>query len=353
MGFQVLIIVAVIVGVWRCATDWPCVAIGGGDFAVAVGRGDRGLRVRARHTNQRELDARSIGQTVQMTQLMTGVLVVIASPGDTSEERAAVRDQINDWNISNGRRAGIALLPWLYERSAVPSLGGRPQSIINAQAVDRSDVVVAFFDSRLGTATGVDVSGTAEEIRRAHQLGKRVHVYFSNEPIPRDSDLDQQVALRAFRDELEEEGLLGDYNDPADLAGQVIRALEHDIDEAGWSETTAKQPAKSSGTKLKWHHDHQKEQQGLDKSGKMKYRTTRNHLTVTNSGDTAAEGLTFEVTGLDDTQLHVDPLSEPVTIEPDSSRSWLAIPLSSGSIQIDASWTDVGDPKTQRWTITI
>lgn len=85
----------------------------------------------------------------------------------------------------------------------------------------------------------------------------------------------------------------------------------------------------------------------------MKYRTTRNHLTVTNSGDTAAEGLTFEVTGLDDTQLHVDPLSEPVTIEPDSSRSWLAIPLSSGSIQIDASWTDVGDPKTQRWTITI
>jgi len=32
LGFQVLIIVAVIVGVWRCATDWPCVAIGGGDF---------------------------------------------------------------------------------------------------------------------------------------------------------------------------------------------------------------------------------------------------------------------------------------------------------------------------------
>ncbi|KAF0960264.1 hypothetical protein [Rhodococcus sp. T7] len=53
-----------------------------------------------------------------MTQLMTGVVVVIASPGDTSEERAAVRDQINDWNINNGRRANIALLPWLYERNA-------------------------------------------------------------------------------------------------------------------------------------------------------------------------------------------------------------------------------------------
>ncbi|WP_243621724.1 DUF4062 domain-containing protein [Rhodococcus sp. ARC_M6] len=284
---------------------------------------------------------------------MTGVLVVIASPGDTSEERAAVRDQINDWNINNGRRAGIALLPWLYERSAVPSLGGRPQSIINAQAVDRSDVVIAFFDSRLGTATGVDVSGTAEEIRRAHQLGKRVHVYFSNEPIPRDADLDQQVALRAFHDELEAEGLLGDYDDPADLAGQVIRALEHDIDEAGWSEGPTNRPAKASGAKLKWNHDHRKEQQGLDKNGKMKYRTISNRLAVTNSGDVAAEDLTFEVTGLEDTELHVIPPSEPVTIEADSSRSWVAIPLSSGSIQIDASWTETGDPKTQRWTITI
>ncbi|NKW46029.1 hypothetical protein GS979_06305 [Rhodococcus hoagii] len=128
-----------------------------------------------------------------MTQQMTGVLVVIASPGDTSEERAAVRDQINDWNINNGRRASVAFLPWLYERSAVPSLGGRAQSVINSQAVDRSDIVVAFFDSRLGTSTGVDVSGTAEEIRRAHKLGKPVHVYFSNEPIPRDADLDQQL----------------------------------------------------------------------------------------------------------------------------------------------------------------
>lgn len=278
---------------------------------------------------------------------------MIASPGDTSDERATVRDQINDWNISNGRRASIALLPWLYERSAVPSLGARPQSVINSQAVDRADVVVAFFDSRLGTATGVDVSGTAEEIRRAHKLGKPVHVYFSNEPIPRDADLDQQAALRSFHDELEQEGLLGDYNDPADLAGQVIRALEHDIDEMDWSGAAANRPANRSGAKLKWHHDHQKEQQGLDKNGKMKYRTTRNKLVVTNSGEVAAEDLIFDVTGIDDTHLHFDPPSEPITIEADSSRSWTAIPLASGSVQIDASWTEAGDPKTQRWTITV
>ena len=284
---------------------------------------------------------------------MAGVLVVIASPGDTDEERAAVRDQMNDWNINNGRRQGIALLPWLYERSAVPALGARPQSIINSQAVDRADVVVAFFDSRLGSSTGVDVSGTAEEIRRAHSLGKPVHVYFSNEPISRDADLRQAAALQDFRKELEDEGLLGDYDDPADLAGQVIRALEHDIDEAGWSGSSVGSSPAKTGAVLKWEHDHRTEQQGLDKNGKMKYRTVSNRLVVSNSGDIAAEDLTFEVTGLDGAQLHFEPPKEPVTIEPDSARDWLAIPMRSGAIQIDARWTEAGLPESRRWTIRI
>lgn len=76
----------------------------------------------------------------------------------------------------------------VWERQAVPEVGGRPQALINSQAVDRADVVVAFFDSRLGSHTGVDVSGTAEEIHRATDLGKPVHVYFSNERLPRDTD---------------------------------------------------------------------------------------------------------------------------------------------------------------------
>jgi hypothetical protein len=284
---------------------------------------------------------------------MTGVLVVIASPGDAGEERAAVRDQINDWNINNGRRQGIALLPWLYERSAVPALGARPQSIINSQAVDRADVVVAFFDSRLGSSTGVDVSGTAEEIRRAHSLGKPVHVYFSNEPIPRDADLEQAAALKEFRKELEDEGLLGDYDDPADLAGQVIRALEHDMDEAGWSGSSSGSGPARTGAVLKWEHDHRTEQQGLDRNGKMKYRTLSNRLVVSNSGGLAAEDLTFEVSGVDGAQLHFKPPEEPVTIEPDSARDWVAIPIRSGTIQIDARWTEAGNPESRRWTIRI
>lgn len=168
-----------------------------------------------------------------MTQVVLGVTVLVASPGDALPERGIVRDRLVDWNIERGRREQVHLAPWLWERHATAEVGGRPQAIINRQAVDQADVVVAFFDSRLGSSTGVDVSGTAEEIRRAHELGKPVHVYFSNEPIPRDADMDQLAALREFKEELATNALLGEYSDPADLAGQVIRAIERDIEQQG------------------------------------------------------------------------------------------------------------------------
>lgn len=80
-----------------------------------------------------------------MIENMTGILVLIASPGDTAEERATVRDKINDWNTNRGPRQKIVFLPWLFERHAVSRMGDRPQAIINSQAVDKADAVIAFF----------------------------------------------------------------------------------------------------------------------------------------------------------------------------------------------------------------
>lgn len=288
-----------------------------------------------------------------MTQMMTGVLAIIASPGDTLEERNAVRDAINDWNINNGRRAGVVILPWLYERSAVPALGGRPQAIINSQAVDRADVVVAFFDARLGTSTGVDVSGTAEEINRAHEAGKPVHVYFSNENISRDIDIKQLEDLKRFKERLSLLGLLGDYNDPADLAGQVLKAIEHDIDYFGWSEPTSSLNSIERGAHLKWAHEKIKEQKGLDSKGRMQCRTKKNRLVVRNVSQIPAKNLSFTVTGLDGAELHIDIPTEPFDVEADSTRSWTAIPLTGGCIQISATWMEGENRKEQDWTIEI
>ncbi|MGC4154495.1 MAG: hypothetical protein QM628_15655 [Propionicimonas sp.] len=289
-----------------------------------------------------------------MPQVVNSVLVVIASPGDTAEERAAVRNALVDWGVSTGRRLGVVALPWLWERQAVPEIGGRPQALINGQAVDRADVVVAFFDSRLGSHTGVDVSGTAEEIHRAMDLGKPVHVYFSDEPIARDADLDQLKALQDFRADLEKVGLLGTYSDPLDLAGQVVRAVEHDIDTRGWDAPAA--PTSEKGAELAWRHDHIKEQKGLDRNGRMQCRSTTNRLVVQNQGSADATDLVF------DTVWEADPAAPPprieerpapVTVPAHSEMQWLCVPLAVGNLRINATWTEAGQPREQTWTVLI
>ncbi len=293
-----------------------------------------------------------------MPQSANAVLVLIASPSDATEERAGVRDRLNDWNIARGRREKIALLPWLWERHAVAKLGGRPQAVINAQAVDRADVVIAFFDSRLGTSTGVDVSGTAEEINRAADIGKPVHVYFSDEPLPRDVNLDQIRALSEFKADMEKRGIMGSYVDPADLAGQVVRAIESDIDEAGWGSLTAAVTG-PIGADLHWKHRHEEQHRGFDNRGNPTYRTTANALIVRNEGAVAAEDLTFEVTPVGDTEFNFTAApTDPFVLHPRSEMAWLLIPTphfgSSGrTVNISASWREGETVRTETRTVTL
>lgn len=270
-----------------------------------------------------------------MPTLTNAVVVLIASPGDTGEERAAVRDALNDWNVTSGRRQQVVAMPWLYERHAVPEQGDRAQSVINEQAVDRADIVIAIFDSRLGTHTGVDISGTAEEINRADDLGKPVHVYFSGEPLSRDTDPKQLAALQAFRDELRTRGLQGTYMDPQDLAGQTRSALEHDIEKHGWSEP-APQVTKTQGARLTWRHE-----------------PSDNQLIARNEGDVAANEFEFEVTEIGETMVTGDEPGPPVTFHPESELSWLCIPIQPGTISILARWSENGRPQEITRTVTV
>ncbi|ROQ16230.1 MULTISPECIES: DUF4062 domain-containing protein [unclassified Curtobacterium] len=274
---------------------------------------------------------------------VNSILILIASPGDTREERAAVRDAINDWSVQNAHRQNIVALPWLYERHAVAALGDRAQALINAQAVDRADVVVAFFDSRLGTHTGYDVSGTAEEIRRAAAVGKPVHVYFSSEDLPRDVDPKQLIALKDFKTALEQDGLLGDYSDPGDLAAQVTRALEHDVDDNGWGEGSL--PRRSSGADPAWEHVHLVDQVGFDRNGKMKTRTRRNDLVLRNLSEVDAEQFEFtiEPVGSDDSHYRFEGPTELFTLFGESELQWSLITLmGTMTFEVHATWIENG-----------
>lgn len=184
----------------------------------------------------------------------TAIVVLIASPSDTADERIAVHEALGKWNVSRGERESIVIVPWLYEQHAVPRLGAGPQSVINQQAVERADAVIAFFDARLGTETSDAVSGTAEEIIRSSDAGKPVHVYFSTEDVPRANlDTDQLAALQLFRGDLLTKGLLGDYSSPLDLAQKVLQAIDYDVSSTSWSASPSRVPV----TPVRWRLSHQ------------------------------------------------------------------------------------------------
>jgi hypothetical protein len=170
--------------------------------------------------------------------------VLIATPGDTGDEVAAVKESVHGWNGSRAESAQVILLPQHWRSDAVPRLGtGSGQDVINKQLVDEADIVIGLFDSRLGHATAAAVSGTAEEIQRAIDAGKHVHVWFSNELIRRDADLEQLAALQKFRASLEAQGLLGEYDNLAELARKVHGAVEDDVTQMGPGSPTVRRLA--------------------------------------------------------------------------------------------------------------
>lgn len=294
-----------------------------------------------------------------MTFHATVVTVLLAAPGDTSEPRAAILEEVARWNgrYANGR--GFVFSPWTWDAHSTPILGGRPQAIINSQGVDKSDVVVVVFRMRLGTPTGVDISGTVEEISRAVQLGKPVHVYFYRGSVPTDEiDPTELQRLREFKSELESRGLYGEYDSPRDLASQVRDALEFDIEDM----EAAPVPASTAGARLTVRHRHEKELSGHDKQGRSKYRHAVRDLVIGNDGDRTAEGVRFHMSSLDgdgfpfhlQTEVDEDGWTAAFDLTPGSSRSFTCFPVrGSLDVQVDLAWTEDGASQETTYTTTI
>ncbi|MBO9881438.1 hypothetical protein [Xanthomonas sp. D-109] len=151
--------------------------------------------------------------------------VLIASPSDVAEDRAAVASTIHDWNSHNSKTRGIVLLPVMWETHAAPSLDARPQAVINEQLVRECDMLAGVFWTRLGSPTGEAESGTIEEINWFVREKKPVMIYFSTRNLPNDFDIDQVKRLREFKKQIQQKGLVFDYNTPSTLENMLFKQL--------------------------------------------------------------------------------------------------------------------------------
>lgn len=156
--------------------------------------------------------------------------VLIASPGDVGDERNVISEIINDWNTINSVVSKVVLMPVKWETHSAPLMGDRPQAIINKQLVKDCDVLVGIFWTRVGTNTGVAISGTAEEIEQFVEMQKPVMLYFSQSPIEPDKiDVTQFTALKNFKEKMRLLGLTESYNGIPDFRQKFSRQLSINI----------------------------------------------------------------------------------------------------------------------------
>src|SRR5687767_10773299 len=153
--------------------------------------------------------------------------VMIASPSDVLIERAAVRQILADWNVIHSQTRGIVLLPLGWETHSSPQMGQPPQKILNKQLVERSDLLVGVFWTRIGTPTAEHPSGSVEEIEEHVSAGKPVMLYFSNQPVRPDSvDSEQYQRLLEFKASCKDRGLYEEYDDITSFREKFFRQLQ-------------------------------------------------------------------------------------------------------------------------------
>lgn len=178
-----------------------------------------------------------------MTYKATVLSVMIASPGDVTEERNLIRDIIHEWNDINSRTTGCVLLPVGWETHSAPDLGRRAQEIIN-RSVNYCDLLVGVFWTRLGTPTGDFESGTVEEIKRHVGDGKPAMVYFSTAPVaPQSLNPKQYAALGDFKEWCFGHGLVESYDNISEFSEKFRRHLQMKVrDNPEIFEKTSREP---------------------------------------------------------------------------------------------------------------
>ncbi|ARU87847.1 DUF4062 domain-containing protein [Pseudomonas sp. M30-35] len=158
--------------------------------------------------------------------------VMIASPGDVASERAIIRDVIYEWNAVHANARKIVLLPIGWESHSSPDMGGTPQSIINGQILEKCDLLIGVFWTRIGTATDEYASGTVEEIEKHIETGKPAMLYFSSQPVALDTvNLEQVAALKDFKNSCQSRGLYESYDSHSDFKEKFYRHLQLKIND--------------------------------------------------------------------------------------------------------------------------
>jgi len=144
--------------------------------------------------------------------------VLIASPGDTAEERTIAGKVVEEINQIWGQHQGVWLKSLMWETDTYSATGEDGQAVINQQFGDNYDAFIGIMRERFGSPTLRDESGTKEEYFRAYERHQHdpesveIGFYFSSAPSSSEhenlEDLQQVLQVLAFKEKVRRSGTL-------------------------------------------------------------------------------------------------------------------------------------------------
>lgn len=156
----------------------------------------------------------------------------IASPSDTSEERAIVETVFSDINKMLGEELNFRIESKKWENDARPSFGTDGQNVINTQLLTEYSIFIGIMWNKFGGPTPRAGSGTEEEFDQAYTRFKdkediEIMLYFNEKPAPSSSlDLAQVQKIRDFKEKARHlGGLTADYEGIDDFQKKLNRHL--------------------------------------------------------------------------------------------------------------------------------
>ncbi len=154
--------------------------------------------------------------------------VMLSCPSDIKDEKDIVQKVLRKYNNLHSEKNKIVLLPIMWESDSIPIQGDHPQNIINKTVLNKSDLLIAIFWTRLGTPTNKALSGSVEEIEKHISLGKPTLLYLSKSHIDlKIFDNEQYSKLLQFIKNNKDKGLYQEYENLHDFEESLYNNIVH------------------------------------------------------------------------------------------------------------------------------
>jgi len=152
--------------------------------------------------------------------------IMIVSPSDVSQEREIVKQTIYEWNSIHSDKTNIVLQPIGWDINSFPQMGKHPQEAINQQVLEKADILVALFWTKIGTKTKEYESGSVEEITKHVDLGKDALLYFNTLPVLAKSiDEEQYDSLIEYKKSIQDKAYYFEYDSLTSFSRIFFRHL--------------------------------------------------------------------------------------------------------------------------------